>query len=78
MRCRQRSGFCSRSWRGGSSAGWCPICRADEPLIKSRIENSGLPIAGFRVNYDTEAELKAKYKIPYQHTTVFYSFRYCR
>lgn len=52
-------------------ASWCPICQAEEPKIKSWIENSGLPVAGFRVNYDTETALKAKYKIPYQHTTVF-------
>jgi thiol-disulfide isomerase/thioredoxin len=52
-------------------AAWCPICRADEPIIKARIENSGLPIAGFRVNFDTQSDLKAKYRIPYQHTTVF-------
>lgn len=52
-------------------AAWCPICRADEPVIVARIEKSGLPVAGFRVNYDTEPALKTKYKIPYQHTTVF-------
>lgn len=51
-------------------ASWCPICRADEPLIKARIESSGLPISGFRVNFDVEKELKAKYGVPYQHTTV--------
>lgn len=52
-------------------AAWCPICRAEEPKIKGWIETSDLPIAGFRVNYDTESALKSKYKIPYQHTTVF-------
>jgi len=52
-------------------AAWCPICRAEEPKLKGWIETSNLPIAGFRVNYDTESALKAKYKIPYQHTTVF-------
>jgi thioredoxin 1 len=52
-------------------AAWCPICRADEPKIKARIEGSDLPVAGFRVNYDVESDLKAKYKIPYQHTAVF-------
>lgn len=52
-------------------ASWCPICKAEEPKVKSWIEQSNLPVAGFKVNYDTEAALKAKYKIPYQHTTVF-------
>lgn len=52
-------------------AAWCPICRAEEPKLKGWIEDSNLPVAGFRVNYDVESELKARYKIPYQHTTVF-------
>jgi len=52
-------------------AAWCPICRAEEPSIKKWIETSEHPIAGFRVNYDTESALKAQYKVPYQHTTVF-------
>lgn len=52
-------------------AAWCPVCKAEEPKLKAWIEGSDLPIAGFRVNYDTETALKAKYKIPYQHTTVF-------
>lgn len=51
-------------------AAWCPICRADEPIIKQRIENSGLPIAGFRVDFDTQSDLKQQFRIPYQHTTV--------
>lgn len=52
-------------------AAWCPICKAEEPTIKGWIETSEHPVAGFRVNYDTESALKAKYKVPYQHTTVF-------
>lgn len=56
-------------------ASWCPICRAEEPKLKGWIEDSGLPVAGFRVNYDTEKELKAKYGVTYQHTTVFLNAR---
>jgi thiol-disulfide isomerase/thioredoxin len=52
-------------------APWCPICRAEEPKLKGWIETSNLPIAGFRVDYDSEKDLKSKYGIPYQHTTVF-------
>jgi thiol-disulfide isomerase/thioredoxin len=51
---------------------WCPICKAEEPKIKSWIENSGLPVAGFRVNFDTQSDLKSQYKVPYQHTTIFF------
>lgn len=56
-------------------AAWCPICRAEEPDIIRYVETSEHPIAGFRVNFDTESELKAQYKIPYQHTTVFLNTR---
>lgn len=52
-------------------ASWCPICRAEEPKVKGWIETSKHPIAGFRVDYDTESALKAEYRIPYQHTVVF-------
>jgi len=52
-------------------AAWCPICKAEEPTLKAWIESSEHPIAGFRVNYDTESALKAKFKVPYQHTTIF-------
>jgi thiol-disulfide isomerase/thioredoxin len=51
-------------------ASWCPICRAEEPKIKEIVETMDVPVAGFRVNYDTQADLKAAFKIPYQHTTV--------
>jgi len=51
-------------------ASWCPICRAEEPNIRSWVEASNLPFAGFRVNFDTESELKEKFRVAYQHTTV--------
>jgi thioredoxin 1 len=52
-------------------AAWCPICVAEDPKIKAWVEAASVPVAGFRVDYDQEKELKARYKIPYQHTTVF-------
>jgi thioredoxin 1 len=51
-------------------AGWCPICRAEEPKLKLQVEGSGLPVAGFRVDYDTQEELKKEFRVAYQHTTV--------
>ena len=51
-------------------AGWCPICIAEEPTIRQTVEGMDVPLAGFRVNYDTESALKSTYKIPYQHTMV--------
>lgn len=51
-------------------AAWCPICLAEEPKLRAVVESSELPIAGFRVNFDTEDALKKEFRIPYQHTTV--------
>lgn len=51
-------------------ASWCPVCRAEEPKIIADIEGADVPVAGFRVNFDEERELKSRFRIPYQHTTV--------
>lgn len=52
-------------------ASWCPICRKEEPDIIKWVESSEHPVAGFRVNFDTEKVLKSKLGVPFQHTTVF-------
>lgn len=57
-------------------ASWCPICRAEEPGLKTAVEGSSLSIAGFRVNYNDpetdndEQSLAKEYGVAYQHTTV--------
>lgn len=56
-------------------ASWCPICRAEEPKLKMIVENMDVPVAGFRVNYDTETALKQQYRVTYQHTTVILDVR---
>ena len=59
-------------------ANWCPICRAEEPLINdgfsSLTENR---VIGFRVNFndsdtdEDEKKLAKDFNVPYQHTKVF-------
>lgn len=57
-------------------ASWCPICRAEEPGLKTTVEDSSLSVAGFRVNYndpETDADEKSlaqEYGVTYQHTTI--------
>ena len=51
-------------------AGWCPICRAEEPALRANVEGSDTPVAGFRVNYDTQDDLKKEFRVSYQHTTI--------
>lgn len=58
-------------------ANWCPICRAQEPMLFEGFNSLNNPnVVGFRVNYndsDTdgfEKELAKKLNITYQHTHV--------
>lgn len=51
-------------------AAWCPVCRAEEPGIKAVAESADVPIAGFRVDFDTADAMKRSFKVPYQHTTI--------
>lgn len=58
-------------------ANWCPICRAEAPIIDSGFNGlTSDQVIGFRVNFndpETDADEKAlasELKIPYQHTKV--------
>ncbi|MCA9379044.1 thioredoxin family protein [Candidatus Dojkabacteria bacterium] len=51
-------------------AGWCPTCRALEQSLNTELENFPADLTILRTNYDTEAALKQKYGITYQHTLV--------
>ena len=58
-------------------ANWCPICRAEAPIIHSGFDGlTTEKVIGFRVNYndsDTDADEKAlakQFNITYQHTKV--------
>lgn len=51
-------------------AAWCPNCRqADEQLARIYSEANAM-LSVYRIDYDTEAELKQRYGITYQHTFV--------
>jgi len=49
-------------------AGWCPQCRA----LEKSIQENGVPdgVTIFKVNYDTENDLKKKYGVTLQTTLV--------
>jgi thiol:disulfide interchange protein len=48
-------------------ATWCPTCRANEPLVDGAFDGS-TDVVGFRVDYDTETELKKQYNVRLQST----------
>lgn len=51
-------------------ASWCPTCRPADADFQANKDKLPEDVVLFRVNYDTETELKEKYNITYQHTFV--------
>lgn len=51
-------------------AAWCPTCRRADKEIRDNISKIPSDVTIFKVNYDTEKELRNKYRINYQHTFV--------
>ena len=51
-------------------ASWCPSCRLLDSNIQSKLKNLPSEITILKVNYDTQDDLKKKYKIRRQHTLV--------
>lgn len=59
-------------------ANWCPICRAEAPVITSGFDAmQASNIVGFRVNFndsetdDNEKSLAKEFNVPFQHTKIF-------
>lgn len=59
-------------------ANWCPICRAEFPLMQSAFNQlNSSQVVGFRVNYNdnetdaNEVALARQFGVAYQHTKVF-------
>lgn len=51
-------------------AAWCPVCRSADAELKDWYA-AGLPTRNvYKVDYDTSADLKAKFGVTYQHTFV--------
>jgi len=51
-------------------ADWCPTCRAQDKVLRALKAEPGLDVTVFKVNYDTEKDLKRQYKIQTQSTIV--------
>ncbi len=51
-------------------AAWCPVCRHADTQLTAWYTTHPFPISVYRVDYDTSADLKAKYGVTYQHTYV--------
>ena len=51
-------------------ANWCPVCRPLDREFMTMIDKIPPDLIVFKTDYDTEASLKQKYAITYQHTFV--------
>lgn len=52
-------------------ASWCPTCRILETYITSNLTEIPKDVVIYKVDYDSNTELKRKYGITYQHTLVY-------
>jgi len=51
-------------------ADWCPTCRAQDKALQSLKSEKGLDLTVLTANYDTETNLKRRFKINTQATFV--------
>lgn len=51
-------------------ADWCPFCVEADKQFKARLSELPASTVVLKTNYDTEATLKKKYAVTYQHTFV--------
>lgn len=51
-------------------ADWCPTCRAQEKALQALKTEKGLDITVLVVDYDTEKDLKRRFKVNAQSTIV--------
>lgn len=52
-------------------APWCPTCRPTDAAFRASPDEIPEDVIVYRVNYDTETQLKQMYGITYQHTFVW-------
>lgn len=51
-------------------ADWCPTCRAQDKALQSMKNEKGLDLTILVANYDTEKELKRRFRVNTQSTLV--------
>ena len=51
-------------------ADWCPTCRAQDKVVQTLKTEKGLDLTLLTVNYDTEKELKRRFKVNSQSSLI--------
>jgi thioredoxin 1 len=53
-------------------APWCPICRAQEPKVKARLNGDYKHVVAFRVDYDSNVPLRKEMNVAKQSTLILF------
>lgn len=53
-------------------APWCPVCRAQEPKLLSRLNGLYADVVPFRVDYDSSATVRKDMNVTRQSTVIVY------
>jgi thiol:disulfide interchange protein len=56
-------------------APWCPVCRAQEPKVKARLNADFKHVVAFRVDYDSNAALRKAMNVQKQSTLILFQGR---
>jgi thioredoxin 1 len=56
-------------------APWCPVCRAQEPKVKARLNADFKHVVAFRVDYDSNAALRKAMNVQKQSTLILFEGR---
>jgi thioredoxin 1 len=51
-------------------ADWCPTCRAQDKVVQALKNEKGLDLTILTVNYDTEKDLKRRFKVNSQSSLI--------
>lgn len=51
-------------------ADWCPTCRTQDKVIQGLMTEKGLDLTILKVNYDTERDLKRRFRVNTQSTLI--------
>jgi thiol-disulfide isomerase/thioredoxin len=53
-------------------APWCPVCKAQEPKVKSHLNGAHKNVVAFKVDYDSNVALRKELKVDKQSTLILY------
>lgn len=54
-------------------APWCPVCKAQEPKVLAHLNSDARDVVAFRIDYDSNMELRKEMNVQKQSTLILYS-----